>query len=87
MRRLRLANLIEGFKRGDTAAFIGNALVAAGSIIMIVTGATGIGAVVGLVLIAVGTVVTIFADSDLEAWVRGSFWGEGYYVYWDEKTG
>ncbi|CUH78187.1 hypothetical protein TRM7557_01762 [Tritonibacter multivorans] len=82
---IALGKSIEGFKRGDTAAFIGNALVAAGSIIMIVTGATGIGAVVGLVLIAVGTAVTIFADSDLEAWVRGSFWGEGFYVYWDVR--
>ena len=74
----------EGFTRGDSAAFIGNGLVAIGSIILIVTGSTGIGAIVGLVIIAIGSAITIFADTDLESWIRGSFWGEGYYVYWDE---
>ncbi|MFV0487916.1 MAG: toxin VasX, partial [Vibrio fluvialis] len=73
----------EGFVRGDYTAAIGNALVAAGSIIMIATMSTGVGAVIGLVMIAVGTVITIFSDDDLTKWLRGSFWGVGYYVYWD----
>lgn len=73
----------EGWVRGDMNAALGNALVAAGSIVMLAVGSTGFGAVAGLVMIAVGTAITIFADDDLTKWLRGSFWGEGYYVYWD----
>ncbi|MBL3576128.1 hypothetical protein JMK10_00095 [Rhodovulum sulfidophilum] len=79
----------EAFVCGDNSAALGNAMVGAGSLVLIgvdiTVGTGGWGAVVGLVLIAVGTTITFVADDKLTKWLRGSFWDEGYYVYWDDE--
>lgn len=88
---IAMSKSYEAFVRGDNSAALGNAMVGAGSLVLIgvdiTVGTGGWAAVVGLVLIAVGTTITLVADDELTKWLRGSFWGEGYYVYWDDPRG
>lgn len=75
------AQAFEAAKADDRAAFIGNSLVALGGAVILIFGASGIGTVVGLVLIISGVLITLGQDSDVDAWVRHSFWGSSD-KYW-----
>lgn len=74
----------EAAKTNDRAALIGNSLVALGGAVILMFGASGIGTVVGLVLIISGTLITLGQDSDVDAWVKRSFWGSSE-QYWEGK--
>lgn len=80
---------IESFRADDMAASIGNSLIAAGGLVILITGATGFGivagAIVGGLMIIAGTVATFFGDSDVDYWVRHSFWGSSR-RYWDGEA-
>lgn len=75
----------EGFRSGDRAAFLGNALVAIGGSITLMIGlsllASGPALILGLVLIVVGIAISFFQHNDAEAWVASSFWGSSP-QYW-----
>jgi len=72
----------EGFKREDTAAAVGNGLMAVGSLVLLL-GAAGPLALVAAAAIAIGFVFTLFANDDAQNWVKQGFWGD-HGTYWGE---
>ncbi|NVK12708.1 MAG: hypothetical protein HWE35_00855 [Rhodobacteraceae bacterium] len=78
----------EGYKADDMAAGIGNSLVAAGGLVLLITGGSvalaAPGAIIGGLMIIAGTVSTFFTDSDVDYWVRHGFWGRSE-KYWGGK--
>ncbi|KIC36986.1 toxin VasX [Leisingera sp. ANG-M7] len=82
------AQAYEGYKADDMAAGIGNSLVAAGGLVLLITGGSvalaAPGAIIGGLMIIAGTVSTFFTDSDVDYWVRHGFWGRSK-NYWGEQ--
>jgi hypothetical protein len=71
----------EGFKADDLAKGYGNTLIAVGGLVVLIFGLTGLGAVIGGLLIIAGTVMTFFGDDAPTYWARHSFWGSSE-KYW-----
>lgn len=71
----------ERFMAGDTTSAAGNGLIAIGGAIMLVFGSSGIGLVVGFVVIVVGVVVSLFGRDDVGDWIATTFWGDSF-LYW-----
>ncbi|WP_223669972.1 toxin VasX [Kangiella shandongensis] len=75
-----------GFAQDKYAKGWGNALVAIGSGILLVFGATIVGAIIGAILIVLGILIEYFGALDpIQEWAKESFWGSSTY-YWGENT-
>jgi len=72
----------EGFKADDLAKGNGNAAIAMGGLILIAFSETGVGAVIGGLMIIAGVVATFFGDDGATYWARHSFWGSSG-KYWE----
>lgn len=77
-----LAETAESTYRGNTVGSIGNSMLTSAGLVALASGGTLTPIYLGLVL--AGTAITLGADSDIKSWARGSFWGSGRYLYWDE---
>ncbi|WP_294924377.1 toxin VasX [uncultured Paracoccus sp.] len=90
---LDLFNAYEAYRRGDNIAMIssvalgtGAILMATGGFVKLTTGATGIGAVAGLILIIIGAVLSFLVDDPVTAWLRNCYWGDtDRYLFWDDR--
>lgn len=75
-----------GFAQDKYAKGWGNALVAIGSGILLVFGATIVGAIIGAILIVLGILIEYFGALDpIQEWAQGSFWGSSTYYWGDEN--
>ncbi len=74
----------DAFYSDKNAAGTGNLLMAVGGAVMIYFGASGIGILIGLLLIIVGGLTEMFGSlSELEQWAKDSFWGSSD-EYWGD---
>ncbi|WP_395343127.1 toxin VasX [Ningiella sp. W23] len=74
---------VEGYQRGDKAMMLGNGLMAAGGLVLLFV-ATGPLAVIAVVAIIIGLVVSFFSLNDVQLWVQHGFWGTSG-EYWRIK--
>ncbi len=75
----------DAFYSDKNAAGTGNLLMAVGGAVMIYFGPSGIGILIGLLLIIVGGLTEMFGSlSELEQWAKDSFWGSSD-KYWGRQ--
>ena len=75
-----------GFAQDKYAKGWGNALVAIGSGILLVFGATIVGAIIGAVLIVLGILIEYFGALDpIQEWAKESFWGSSDDYWGDDR--
>lgn len=79
---LSLLQAAAGIAQNNYAKAWGNALIAIGSGVLLIFGATVVGAVIGVLLIVIGAVIEYFGALDpLQEWAKNSFWGSSDF-YW-----
>ena len=90
---LDLLNAAQSWRRGDTVGALSNLALGLGAILLTAGGAamlagfTGIGAVIGIVLIVVGAVLSYFVDDPVTQWIKGGYWGTASsYTFWDDRS-
>ncbi len=91
---LDLMKAAEAWQRGDTIGVLSNVALGVGAVLLTVGGIaaaggwwTGIGAVIGIVLIIVGLVLSFFVDDPVTRWLKGSYWGTARnYMFWDNRS-
>ncbi|MDO5603616.1 MAG: hypothetical protein Q4G25_00505 [Paracoccus sp. (in: a-proteobacteria)] len=84
----------EAFNRGDGLGVTSAAMVGVGGLLMAVgvvggasTSVTIVGAVVGLILVVLGVVLSFFTDDPVTRWLKNCYWGiSPSYLYWDSAT-
>ncbi|MCK0122445.1 hypothetical protein MWU61_17955 [Loktanella sp. F6476L] len=88
---LDLLNAAQAWRRGDTVGMLSNLAMGLGAILLTAGGAamlagfTGIGAVVGIVLIVIGVILSFFVDDPTTQWIKGGYWGTApNYTFWDD---
>lgn len=82
---LSLLQAAAGIAQDNYAKAWGNALIAIGSGVLMIFGATIVGAVIGVILIVIGAVIEYFGSLDpLQQWAKKSFWGSSR-NYWGKE--